>query len=52
MLGGTLGWGGFGWIRWVGGGGYAGGADMRSWSKKLFLGTFWKFTTWIFMYKK
>ena len=45
-VGGTLG------VRWGGGGstlagGYVGegGVDVRSWSKVLFLGTFWKITT-------
>ena len=55
-LGGTLGVGGVHW----GGGGYVGGGgvrwggvrwggggfDVRNWSKRLFLGTFWKITTY------
>ena len=47
-----MGWGyvggGWGWIRWIGGGaGTLGrGVDVRSWSKMLFLGTFWKTTTY------
>ena len=32
-----------GWIRWAGGGVVV---DVRSWSKMLFLGTFWKITTY------
>ena len=48
--------GGTSWVRdggtlWVGGGGYIGagrgrGVEARSWSKKLFLGTFQKITTY------
>ena len=50
-VGGTVEGGGERWIRWGGGGGLRlgggeGGVDLRSWSKKLFLGTLCKVTTY------
>ena len=54
MIGGYVGEWGYveGWgVRWEGGGGTLGRGgggvfDVRSWSKMLFLGFFWKITTY------